>query len=103
MAHANMSIINPEFISQNPTEARVLISTVLSLSSGIFLLLMSILHFGFVTKFLSDAIVGGLLVGAVFHVIVSQIKILLGIKLMPLTIPFVFIGVIYLFRSLALI
>ena len=53
---------------------------------------MSILHFGFVTKYLSDAIVGGLSVGAVYQVIISQIKVLLGIKLNPLTIPFVFIG-----------
>lgn len=84
--------INPDFISSDPMEARVLISMVLSLSSGIILLLMAILHFGFVTKFLSDAIVGGLSVGAVYQVIISQIKILLGIKLSPLTVPFKFFG-----------
>ncbi len=84
---------NPDFISNDPVEARVLISTVLSMSSGIIMLLMAILHFGFVTKFLSDAIVGGLSVGAVFQVIISQIKVLLGIQLNPLTIPFVFLGV----------
>lgn len=83
---------NSEFISQDPIVARVLISTVLSLSSGILLFVLSILHFGFVTKYLSDAIVGGLSVGAVYQVIISQIKVLLGIKLNPLTIPFVFIG-----------
>jgi MFS superfamily sulfate permease-like transporter len=56
---------------------------------------MGIFHFGFVTKFLSDAIVGGLSVGAVFQVIISQVKVLLGIKLNPLTVPFVFVGVRY--------
>lgn len=84
---------DPAFISGDPVEARVLISMVLSLSSGIILMLMAVLHFGFITKFLSDAIVGGLSVGAVFQVIISQIKVLLGIKLNPLTIPFVFVGV----------
>lgn len=83
---------NPGFVSNDPMEARVLISMVLSLSSGLILFLMSILHFGFVTKYLSDAIVGGLSVGAVYQVIISQIKVLLGIKLNPLTIPFKFIG-----------
>lgn len=83
---------NSEFISMDPVEARVLISMVMSLSSGIFLMLLSVLHFGFVTKFLSDAIVGGLSVGAVFQVIISQIPVLLGIKLNPLKIPFVFVG-----------
>jgi len=89
---AMLNQTNPEFISNDPVEARVLISMVMSLSSGIFLLLLSVLHFGFVTKFLSDAIVGGLSVGAVFQVIISQIPVLLGIKLNPLKIPFVFIG-----------
>lgn len=88
----NSSDPNQEFLSTDPVEARVLISMVLSLSSGILLFLLSIFHFGFVTKYLSDAIVGGLSVGAVYQVIISQIKILLGIKLNPLTIPFVFIG-----------
>jgi len=84
--------INPNFLDNDPIKARVLISMVLSMSSGLILVLMSMLHFGFVTKYLSDAIVGGLSVGAVFQVIISQIKVLLGIKLNPLTIPFIFIG-----------
>ncbi len=91
----NATYQNPDFISNDPIEARVLISTVLSMSSGIIMLLMGIFHFGFVTKFLSDAIVGGLSVGAVFQVIISQVKVILGIKLNPLTVPFVFAGVRY--------
>ncbi len=81
------------FISNDPVEAKVMISMVLSMSSGIIMLLMAVLHFGFVTKYLSDSIVGGLSVGAVYQVIISQIKVLLGIKLDPLTHPFIFIGV----------
>ena len=51
------------------------------------------LNLGFVVKYLSDAIISGLTTGAVFHVLVRQIKGILGIKLKPLTIPFILIGV----------
>ena len=56
-------------------------------------MISSFLHLGFVAKYLSDAIIGGLSIGAVFHVIMSQVKGLLGIKLKPVTIPFMLIGV----------
>ena len=56
-------------------------------------MISSFLHLGFVAKYLSDAIIGGLSIGAVFHVIISQVKALLGIKLKPVTIPFILIGV----------
>jgi MFS superfamily sulfate permease-like transporter len=46
-----------------------------------------------VTKYLSDTIVNGFTCGAAFHVIVSQIATLLGIKLKGIHIPFVVIGV----------
>lgn len=86
-------LIESEFISNDPVEARVLISMVLSFSSGILLVMMGMLHLGFMSKYLSDAVVGGLSVGACYLVIMSQIKVLLGVKLNPLTIPFLFIGV----------
>ncbi len=89
----NSTLLKSEYISNDPVVGRVLISTALSLSSGIFMLFMGIFHFGFVTKFLSDAIVAGLTVGAVFQVIISQVKVLLGVKLDPFKHPFVFIGV----------
>jgi MFS superfamily sulfate permease-like transporter len=52
----------------------------------------AILHVGCVTKYLSDAIVNGFVVGAAYHVVISQIPSLLGIKLGEEHMPFVIIG-----------
>ena len=88
-----------QFISKDPLVARVMISTVLSLSSGIILFIGSILHLGVLTKYISDSVVGGLSVGACFHVIMSQLKYVFGIHLEPVTIPFILIGVSFFFLS----
>ena len=60
--------------------------------------MLSLLHFGFVTKYLSDSIVSGLSVGAVYHIITSQVKLLLGINHKPTELPFVLVGVTILFK-----
>jgi MFS superfamily sulfate permease-like transporter len=74
-------LLGVKFISENRDEAKVLIAMTLSLLSGFFLILFSILHIGALTKYLSDAIVNGFTTGAAYHVICSQISVLLGITL----------------------
>jgi MFS superfamily sulfate permease-like transporter len=81
------------YISSNPVEAKVMIAMTLAILSGIIQIIFSILHIGFVTKYLSDSIVNGFTCGAAFHVVVSQISTLLGIKLGDTHIPFVIVGV----------
>jgi MFS superfamily sulfate permease-like transporter len=85
------------YISNNPVEAKVMIAMTLAILSGIIQIIFSILHIGFVTKYLSDSIVNGFTCGAAFHVVVSQISTLLGIKLGDTHIPFVIVGVCFLF------
>lgn len=57
----------------------------------------AIFHVGYVTKYLSDAIVNGFTTGAAYHVVVSQIPTLLGIKTTEEQETFVLIGVIFKF------
>ena len=82
-----------EFLSDDPVDAKVQIAMALSLLSGIIQVIFGILHVGFVTKYLSDSIVNGFTCGAAFHVVVSQISTLLGIKLGYSHLAFVLIGV----------
>lgn len=81
------------YLSNDPVQAKVLIAMSLSLYSGIIQVLFAILHVGVVTKYLSDAIVNGFTTGAAFHVVVSQIATLLGIKLGDTHLAFVLVGV----------
>jgi MFS superfamily sulfate permease-like transporter len=81
------------YITHDPVQGAVMLAMTLSFLAGIIQLGLGMLHVGFVTKYLSDTIVNGFTCGAAFHVIVSQIATLLGIKLNGIHIPFVLIGV----------
>lgn len=81
------------YLSNDPVEAKILIAGTLALLVGIIQCLFAIFHFGVVTKYLSDSIVNGFTTGAAFHVVVSQIPTLLGIKLGEGHLPVVLIGV----------
>ncbi|RNA41964.1 solute carrier family 26 member 10-like [Brachionus plicatilis] len=81
-----------EFISNDPDKARVLIATCLALFSGAIQVIFALFHIGVVTKFLSDSIVNGFTCGAAFHVVVSQISTLLGIKIGDVHLAFVLVG-----------
>ena len=56
-------------------------------------MIFAVLYIGFVIKYLSDAVVDGFISAAAFHVVVSQISTLLGIKLEEMETPFKMIGV----------
>ncbi|CAF1366041.1 unnamed protein product [Didymodactylos carnosus] len=69
------------YLSNNPNEARIMVGAALAFVAGIIHLGMAILHFGYVTVYLSDSIVQGFTTGCAIHIITSQIPPLLGIKI----------------------
>ena len=81
------------YLDPDPEVARTKITMTLALCVGVIHILLSILHVGVVTKYLSDAIVNGFTCGAAYQTVTSQIPTMLGIKLGDLKIPFVIIGV----------
>ncbi|CAF1402003.1 unnamed protein product, partial [Didymodactylos carnosus] len=69
------------YLSDKPDEAKIMIATALAFVAGIIHIGMAILHFGYVTVYLSDSIVQGFTTGCAIHIITSQIPPLLGIKI----------------------
>lgn len=89
------------FIADNENEGKLLIAMTLAILAGIFQIILGVCYIGVVTKYLSDAIVSGFTTGAAYHVVVSQIPSLLGIKLDHEHTPFVIIGeIIQIFKHL---
>jgi MFS superfamily sulfate permease-like transporter len=72
---------NVRYLSNDPAEARIMVGAALALVAGLIHLAMAILHFGYVTVYLSDSIVQGFTTGCSIHIITSQIPTLLGIKI----------------------
>ncbi|XP_041113572.1 pendrin-like isoform X2 [Polyodon spathula] len=60
-------------------EYRVLVSNTATVLMGILLLIMGILQIGFLVRYLSDPLVGGFTTAAAFHVVVSQVKLVLSV------------------------
>jgi len=56
-------------------------------------ILFAILHVGVVTKYFSDVIVAGFTTGAAYHIVVSQINVLIGVKIEDDSLPFKLIEV----------
>ncbi|CAF0940342.1 unnamed protein product [Rotaria sp. Silwood1] len=74
-----------QYLSSNPDEARIMVASALALVAGLIHLAMAILHFGYVTVYLSDSIVQGFTTGCSIHIITSQLPPLLGIKIKTVT------------------
>ena len=91
--HASTAINKVNFLSNDPIEGRVLLAMSLSLLTGLIQILFSILHIGVFTKYLSDSVVNGFIIGAAYHVITSQLYTLLGLVPNDLHTPFIIIGV----------
>ena len=87
------AISQSNFISNDAMKGRVMVAMSLSFLAGIMQIALGILHLGFVTKYLSDAIVNGFTCGSAYHVVISQINTLLGITLGTNNLVFVLIGV----------
>ncbi|XZG70245.1 SulP family inorganic anion transporter [Chitinibacteraceae bacterium HSL-7] len=59
----------------------------LALASGVLRVLLSVLRFGFIAHFLSQAVVGGFIAGSALLILLSQIPALLGIRAQGATLP----------------
>jgi MFS superfamily sulfate permease-like transporter len=81
MTSTMRSSSNVRYLSNDPAEARIMVGAALALVAGLIHLAMAILHFGYVTVYLSDSIVQGFTTGCAIHIITSQIPTLLGIKI----------------------
>lgn len=62
-------------------KTRIQIAVTLSFLVGIIQFVFGILRFGFITIFLSDALISGFTTGAAFHIATSQVKHLVGINI----------------------
>ncbi|CAF2043604.1 unnamed protein product [Rotaria magnacalcarata] len=79
------SLTNNRYLSNDPDQARIILGTALALVSGLVHLAMAILHFGYVTVYLSDSIIQGFTTASAVHIITSQLPPLLGIKIKTVT------------------
>ncbi|KAK5621539.1 hypothetical protein CRENBAI_001593 [Crenichthys baileyi] len=61
-------------------EQRVLVASSLTFLTGIMQLAMGILQVGFVVMYLSDTLVSGFTTAAAIHILVSQLKFVLGLQ-----------------------
>ncbi|KAM7404424.1 hypothetical protein PAMP_011769 [Pampus punctatissimus] len=59
---------------------RVKVAAAVTFMSGLFQILLGLVHFGFVVTYLSEPLVRGYTTGAAIHVIVSQLKYTFGIN-----------------------
>ncbi|KAM3587925.1 uncharacterized protein V6R79_017374 [Siganus canaliculatus] len=67
------------FIGKNETEQKVLVASTMTFLMGIFQLGMGLLQVGFIVVYLSDTLVSGFTTAAAVHILVSQLKFVLGL------------------------
>ncbi|KAM9855513.1 solute carrier family 26 member 6 [Aulostomus maculatus] len=72
----NSSVV--DIISRD--EERVRVAAAVTFMSGVFQILLGLVHFGFVVTYLSEPLVRGYTTGAAIHVIVSQLKYTFGVS-----------------------
>nr|XP_004652926.1 chloride anion exchanger [Jaculus jaculus] len=72
-----------EFVQQ-----KLLVATSVTVLSGIIQLAMGLLQIGFVVIYLSESLISGFTTAAAVHVLVSQLKFMLQLKVPPHTDPF---------------
>uniref|UniRef100_A0A668A4K1 Solute carrier family 26 member 3 n=1 Tax=Myripristis murdjan TaxID=586833 RepID=A0A668A4K1_9TELE len=66
---------------------RVLVASSLTFLMGIFQLAMGVLQVGFVVVYLSDTLVSGFTTAAAIHILVSQLKFVLGLNVLSVNGP----------------
>ncbi|KAM8740422.1 chloride anion exchanger-like [Acanthopagrus schlegelii] len=69
----------PGFKGLNMTQQRVLVASSVTFLTGIFQLAMGLLQVGFIVVYLSDTLVSGFTTAAAVHILVSQLKFVLGL------------------------
>ncbi|KAL3878660.1 hypothetical protein ACJMK2_030991 [Sinanodonta woodiana] len=73
--------LQPIMKSQIPDDIKIAIATSLSFLVGIVQILMGICHLGFVTTYMSDALISGFTTGCAVHVFTSQVKYMFGLHI----------------------
>lgn len=69
----------PAFANLTQDQQRVLVASSVTFLMGIFQLGMGLLQFGFIVLYLSDTLVSGFTTAAAVHIVVSQLKFVLGL------------------------
>ncbi|XP_066522945.1 solute carrier family 26 member 3, tandem duplicate 2 [Hoplias malabaricus] len=75
-------------------EQRAIVSASLTFLVGIFQLAMGLLQVGFIAIYLSDTLVSGFTTAAAVHILVSQLKFVLGLQVPGFTGPFAIINIL---------
>ncbi|KAJ3586792.1 hypothetical protein NHX12_013184 [Muraenolepis orangiensis] len=73
---SNASVV--DLVSRDAERVRV--AAAVTFMSGLFQILLGLVHFGFVVTYLSEPLVRGYTTGAAIHVVVSQLKYTFGIS-----------------------
>uniref|UniRef100_A0AAQ4RNV3 STAS domain-containing protein n=1 Tax=Gasterosteus aculeatus aculeatus TaxID=481459 RepID=A0AAQ4RNV3_GASAC len=81
-------------------EQRVLVASSVTFLAGIMQLAMGILQVGFVVMYLSDTLVSGFTTAAAVHILVSQLKFVLGLTVPGLSGPLALIYVSIIFNKI---
>uniref|UniRef100_A0A665UDX2 Solute carrier family 26 member 3 n=1 Tax=Echeneis naucrates TaxID=173247 RepID=A0A665UDX2_ECHNA len=68
------------FEGLNPDQQRVLVASSVTFLAGLFQLVMGVLQMGFIVVYLSDTLVSGFTTAAAIHILVSQLKFVLGLQ-----------------------
>ncbi|XP_068128787.1 chloride anion exchanger-like [Hyperolius riggenbachi] len=76
---------DPALLAVNDTatilnENRVAVAATVTVLAGIFQLALGLLQVGFIVIYLSDALISGFTTAAAIHVLISQLKFVLGLK-----------------------
>ncbi|XP_061571167.1 solute carrier family 26 member 3 isoform X1 [Cololabis saira] len=69
-----------DFEGLTPQQQRVLVASSVTFLMGIFQVAMGILQVGFIAVYLSDTLVSGFTTAAAVHILVSQLKFVLGLN-----------------------
>ncbi|KAM4569884.1 LOW QUALITY PROTEIN: chloride anion exchanger-like [Odontesthes bonariensis] len=69
-----------EFIGLTQDQQRVLVASSVTFLMGIFQLAMGVLQVGFIVVYLSDTLVSGFTTAVAVHILVSQLKFVLGLN-----------------------
>ncbi|XP_072233158.1 chloride anion exchanger-like [Leuresthes tenuis] len=77
-----------EFVGLTQDQQRVLVASSVTFLMGIFQLAMGILQVGFIVVYLSDTLVSGFTTAAAVHILVSQLKFVLGLNVPGISGPF---------------
>ncbi|KAM5303619.1 chloride anion exchanger isoform 1-T1 [Glossophaga mutica] len=90
MANAVAMDSSNNSMSNDPSldDHKVMVAATVTVLSGIIQLLMGVLQIGFMVVYLSESLISGFTTAAAVHVLVSQLKFILQLSVLPYTDPF---------------